>query len=451
MFQNKNVKVLHLTPHLGGGVGTVVRSYLEYCSRNDLFSHSVLSLDTLNSESKSLLDGIGISWVESAFDNYELIDSLVSGADIVLMHWWNQPLLQNLLMTHSLPLSRVIVWSHISGQPPPNNFSNFILQYPDRFIFTTPLSYYSPEVQALERKAQSQIACIWSTAGVERLDRYFAKNEFGLRGRGIVGYAGNLDYSKISNDFFSISDRLKGHVNEMVVIGPMTENFKNDLMGYSDGSHIEATGYISEDEKFSRIASFDIFGYPLARHHYGTCDQAIQEAMAFGLPVIVLNNPMESYMVKHGQTGLIAANSYEYVANVKMLLANPELRLSLGENARKFAKSEYSINKLFLSWKATFLDVLSYPKTEKASLSRMLNKTLLPNDVFIASLESYGGLFLAHKQLKKKQDIDMITAQIGCLKGLPNWSGPTKSTATHYFQYFKQDEWLSEWSKLTLV
>jgi glycosyltransferase involved in cell wall biosynthesis len=446
------MRILHLTPHLGGGVGTVVRGYLDYCSINDISRHYVLSLDSLNDESKLFLNKVNIPWVDCAANNYDLIDSMVTEADIVLIHWWNQPLLQFLLMNHSLPASRVALWSHISGQPSPNNFNDFILHYPDQFVFTTPLSYFTPEIQRLDSLTRDKIMCIWSTAGVDRLDSYWQniKKVSRLSNSHIsVGYVGNLDYTKLNSGFLDSAISIKG-ADELVIVGPSTKKFQEDLSVIEDISRLKITGFISEDEKFKLMADFNIFGYPLARHHYGTCDQAIQEAMALGVPVVALNNPMESYMINHGRNGLIASNLEEYVSLIERLIADSKLRHDLGQNAREYALNEFSIKKMFLKWRSVFEDLEICTKTKKVSLSELLNIDLAPSDVFIKSLDCYAGLFAAYKNTTNKTEIEAIVAQIKCLSGLPQWSSPTKSTASHYSKYFNDDEFLTEWSSLTL-
>jgi hypothetical protein len=65
----------------------------------------------------------------------------------------------------------LLIWVHISGTPSPNNFTQFIIDYPDKLIFTTPLSISVPEIQSLSLEDRRNIGCICSTAGVERLER----------------------------------------------------------------------------------------------------------------------------------------------------------------------------------------------------------------------------------------------------------------------------------------
>jgi glycosyltransferase involved in cell wall biosynthesis len=446
------MKILHLTPHLGGGVGTVVRGYLGHVQSAGSDTHSVLALDTLNLESRQFLSRIGCAWTDEAFNKIDHIDALIAGADVVLVHWWNHPQLQMLLMTHNLPACRLLLWAHISGIPSPNNFTDFITSYSDRLVFTTPLSFHAPEIRALPALQRASIMTIWSTAGVAPLKLRLEERQ---RGRlkchpGEVGYTGNLDYTKLNSQFLKACSRLAADGAHFTVIGPLTQAFRQDFEASGLQSLMDVTGFVDEDTKFSRMANFRVFGYPLARHHYGTCDQTIQEAQALGVPPVVLNNPMESHMVVHGQTGLVACDIGEYCKYVALLLTDDAVHANLSQNAARFAHDEYTIESMAAKWQAAFAAVMAVEKSQKSSLAKKTGLTLSPADVFIASLGHHSGVFEAHRSAATQAEKERAEAQISCLRALDNWSSPTKSTATHYCQFFPHDPWLSKWSALTL-
>lgn len=445
------MKILHITPHLGGGVGTVVRGYLGHVLKVGADLHSVLSLDKLNNESCSFLDRIGCTWTDEAFEKLDELDAQIARADIVLIHWWNHPLLQMVLMEHSLPASRVLLWAHISGVLSPNNFSKFIINYADQLVFTTPLSFNAPEIQAIPDAQRSRINTIWSTAGVYPLKQRLEERKLNnFAPNAIVGYTGNLDYTKLHCQFLPACCRLASDGLKFTVIGPLTEAFRKDYEESNIQDFMEVTGFVDEETKFTRMSSFRVFGYPLARHHYGTCDQTIQEAQALGVPSVVLNNPMESHMVVHGRTGLIARDINEYCKYVSLLFSDDSLHAKISNNAANFAHSEYSIEKMTLQWQKVFDAVMTAPKSIKKSLSMLTNRSFTPADVFIESLGLHGGVFKAHRVASTDLEKLQARAQISCLQALDNWSSPTKSTASHYSKFFQEDHWLAEWSQLTL-
>lgn len=444
------MNILHITPHLGGGVGTVVRGYLDHVLSVGADNHGVLSLDTLNNESREFLHRIGCVWIDEVFGKLEELDVQIAKADIVLVHWWNHPLLQMVLMGRSLPACRLLLWAHISGVPSPNNFTKFILDYPDRVVFTTPLSFNAPEIRALSSEQRDRITTIWSTAGVTHLKQPLKERQANSRvAQTIVGYTGNLDYTKLNSEFFHACSRLASDAMRFTVIGPLTEAFREDFERSSIQNLMSVTGFVEEKTKFKLMADFRVFGYPLARHHYGTCDQTIQEAQALGVPPVVLNNPMESYMVVHGRTGLIARNINEYCEYVKLLLSDDSLHDELSKNAASFAHSEYSIEKMARQWHHEFEGVMASPKSVKHSLSELTNSTLSPADIFIASLGHNSGVFETHRLATTSSEKERAVSQICCLQAMENWSSPTKSTASHYSKFYPEDPWLREWSNLT--
>jgi glycosyltransferase involved in cell wall biosynthesis len=444
------LKILHIAPHLGGGVGSVVRGYLEYELKEEESVHRVVTLDTLNLESKNLFNALGIEWSENLYSNRELLFSLISESDITLIHWWNHPLLQDLLMNQELPMSRIIIWTHISGNSDPNNFCSFILNFPDKLVFTTPLSFASSEVRRPSKFLDSKFSCIWSTTGVEKLSSYKRKPRVTDGHESInIGYVGNLDYSKLHPSFFEICNKIASPEVNFTVIGPLTTQFSSELKVYGQNIGLKATGFIPEFDKFNLMRNFDILLYPLAREHYGTCDQVIQEAMALGVVPVVLNNQMESYMIADGQNGLVAKNVDELVIKVEELIADTNLRSYLGRNASIYANLKYKVSEMARSWNHEFKSLMNKPKQKHLTLSEILGRKLEPNEIFTQSLGTSAGLFEMHKKASEFKEKLMWEAQIACLSSSPKWSSPTKSSPTHFSGYFPEDSWLKVWSGLT--
>ncbi len=428
-------------------MGTVVRSYLEHSTRSSFFEHTLISLESLNEESKQLLKSINCTSSENAFFEPEGLIDLIAKSDVVLVHWWNHPLLQYFLMKTDLPPCRLVFWSHISGTPAPNNFCRFILEYPDRFIFTTPLSYFVPEVNEISSYQKRNFGCIWSTAGVERLMRF--DQDKSTEDLLDVSYVGNLDYTKVHKDFLALCVDLIESGNRVNVVGPTTEEFLRDLKNVQINQRPTIYGYVDEKTKFELLASSKIFGYPLARHNYATCDQSLQEALFFGAVPVVLNNPMESYMVRHGVTGLVARNSREYLTFVKSLVSDGTEYKRLRHNAKSFARKVYSIASLAEEWESEFRAMLKLEKQKRYCLEKMCGKELKPSDVFLESLGHQAALFKYHSDAVTDEALSIAEAQLRCLSSLPQWSSFTKSTPSHFAQNFSPDPLLRRWSELT--
>lgn len=441
------MNILHITPHLGTGVGTVTLHYLKNESTRNIHNHRVIALDTLNDDAKKTLSDLNISYEESAFHFVPLIKKAIEEADIVLIHWWNHPLLSVFLMTQKLPQCRVIMWCHISGIEAPNNFTPSSLRYPDRFIFTTPMSYRSKYISQLKDFEKEKLGVIWSTGGVERLKSIKPTPHEGV----IVGYIGNLDFTKLNPNFIKLCEMVTDESVKFIVVGgPVNLELLKQAKNSRIANRIEFTGYVSEEEKWNRLSTFDIFGYPLASHHFGSCDQTIQEAMAVSVPPVVLNNPMESYMVKDNETGFVCNSHQEYALSIDNLAKDKNFREKIGLQAKEFAHSEYSIRKSSMGWDEVFAKAMKISKTEKNWPKFSSLQSPLIAEIFAESLGEDGEPFkkLLYSENYSDQTLKNAENSLNALSSKPNWTSPTKSTVFHYLKFFPEDKVLNKFCRL---
>ncbi|MEB3830726.1 glycosyltransferase [Phormidium sp. CCY1219] len=102
-------------------------------------------------------------------------------------------------------------------------------------------------------------------------------------------------------------------------------------------------GFVPDLEKFyqeSRFAICPMLG--------GTGQQLkVLEAMAHGLPVVVLENVAQRCPIQHGIDGFVAKNAEEFAKYTIELFRNPQLCRQLGEAARKTIADKFS-NQLLL-------------------------------------------------------------------------------------------------------
>ncbi|MDB6121290.1 MAG: hypothetical protein JWQ71_283 [Pedosphaera sp.] len=102
-------------------------------------------------------------------------------------------------------------------------------------------------------------------------------------------------------------------------------------------------------------SKFDIGIMPLADNPFqkGKCALKLLQYMAAGLPTVASPVGVNSDVVLHGTTGLLAKTETEWHDALKGLLKNAELRASLGQEGRKRCEEEYSINR----WLPVMLDI----------------------------------------------------------------------------------------------
>lgn len=403
------INIMHITPHLGGGIGTVLLDYLEYVKNNNNFEHQVYCLDYANDNAKnqSIITGFKL------YDNMHFkINKLIENiklCDIVLIHFWNHPLLYDFLIRNDIPKCRIIMWAHISWIYPPNIFTNKILLYPDKFIFTTPMSFNAKEVKNLNKK----LNYIWSTSNLNKyynLERIYSEN-FNIL------YVGTVDFAKMHPNFLELCNKIKIPNAKFIVCGgPENLTLLNKAKQMSIADKFDFVGKTQNIVDYIKLSN--IFGYPLNRNHFGTCDQSLQEAMSSGLVPVVFDNPMEKYMIKE-DCGFVCKDENEYIANIEKLYKDKNLLNTLSRNARKYAKMEFSIEKMSLQWEKVFYETMNIEKTKK-NWNIDNKNNLKAIDIFFESIGEYKNIFYLEQKLLKQE------------LSKPNWFSSSKGTPKQY-------------------
>lgn len=101
----------------------------------------------------------------------------------------------------------------------------------------------------------------------------------------------------------------------------------------------------SEDTEVASISDFDIGIMPLVDEPFerGKCGYKLIQYMACGLPVVASPVGVNSQIVEHGVNGFLAETPLEWEACMRTLLADPTMRLRMGQAGRAKVEREYSI------------------------------------------------------------------------------------------------------------
>lgn len=433
--------VLHITPHLGGGVGRVILNYLEKVQGNPDFLHKVLCLEYANDKAVLSSQTTGFPLMDKMSSNHDGIIAAIAEAAIVLIHWWNHPLLYAFLVRETLLPARIILWSHISGFHAPYVFNYPVLHYPDLFVFTTPISMEVPEVKSLPDLRHEALRTIWSTGGIEHVVDIQPKPHAGFK----IGYIGTVDYCKMHPNFLKMSSDIRVPDAQFIVCGgPSERQIREESQRYGTGNQFIFTGQV--DDIAHHLSEFDVFGYPLAPYHYGTCEQSLSESMAAGVPPVVLANRTERYMVEDGVTGIVAADEEAYARAIEELYQRPELRQRLSSNARETARRRFSMEQMVTQWENVFNEALALPKTARRWTGKCQGKTASPAQIFLESLGEYGGVFSQSFHARNSYDLDNIREQLlNLYDSSPLWKARTRGTPCHYHYFFPEDRFLKFW------
>lgn len=106
---------------------------------------------------------------------------------------------------------------------------------------------------------------------------------------------------------------------------------------------LQIKGPVDYVEVAKILRTSDIFILP--SHQEGS-PKILLEAMASGCAIVASDIPQITEIIKNGETGIISKPEPEALANAVSQLLDPEIRLNLGQNARKKAVEKFEINKL---------------------------------------------------------------------------------------------------------
>ena len=161
----------------------------------------------------------------------------------------------------------------------------------------------------------------------------------------IILYVGRLGKEK-SVDLIIKSFSLVNKVqkNTALVIagdGPEREKLEKVAKKEGIGKKTFFTGFINRDQIPLVYKDADIFVFASQTETQGL---VVPEALASGLPCVVVNDPAFKEVIVDGDNGLLANNKpTDFSSKIIKLLESPLLRRKLGANAKKFAKANFSI------------------------------------------------------------------------------------------------------------
>lgn len=264
-----------------------------------------------------------------------------------------------------------------------------------------------------------------------------------------MGYVGTVDYCKLHPNFLKMCIQIDvPGIHFVVCGGPCEAAIRAEAKKLGVGGRFTFTGQVERVGEY--LAEIDVFGYPLSPTHYGTCDQALAESMAAGVPPVVLSNPMERHMVEHRATGIVAKDEDAYARAIEELYSNPDLRAFLSSNGRTEAPRKFSLEAMIAAWEQVFDEMLKLPKKERRWTGRRRGKDVSAAEVFLESLGEHGRGFGLSMKAERAGERAATDAGIRDLaRRSHNWRSDTRGTAHHYHFFFPEDEHLKLWSDLT--
>ncbi|MGL5641787.1 MAG: glycosyltransferase, partial [Paraclostridium sp.] len=312
-------KVLHITTHMGGGVGKVLSGISSYANKySEKYIHKIILLEKpqkMNFINICRESGVEVKICESFDEAYDEIRR----SDITQIEWWNHPKMSEFMADFPKIKTRLIIWAHISGCSYPNIPPEFI-KIPSKFLFTSEYSYENPTWSESEREyIKKNTRAINSSGGFEKIEEKKLINHDGFN----IGYIGTLNYSKLNEQFYKYYKSIDIEDVKFTIIGDI-ENSKNIISDLKN-SNLYDKSIIKDyvDDVGEEMKNFDVFSYLLNKEHFGTTENILLEAMAMGLPVICINQCAEKFLINNMETGILINTVEEYKNAINYLYENP--------------------------------------------------------------------------------------------------------------------------------
>lgn len=428
------ISILHITPHMGGGIGRVLSNLIDGFKAQGVYKHRVCCLEHANEKAIAWADKSGVLLADRMAGNGNKRYELVSQSDIVHVHWWNHPLIYQFMTDPLLPEMRTALWSHVNGHQAPHVFTNSLMKWPDIFVLATPYSLKAPCIAGRSEKGRaSWMRIVQSCAGVDHVRPARPKPHRDFH----IGYFGTVDYCKLHRRFVEMSLSVDIPNARFIVYGEDVGGVvEKDVIAAGASHKFEFCGWIEDIS--SAFDEFDVLGYPLDGHHYGTGEQVLIEAMAAAVVPVVLDNGIERHIVKDGKSGIVANTIEEYVAALEYLYQHPDRRTALAQQARQEALASFSIERTVDEWQTVYQDLMQNEKRHPniQGMRDVGSKGDQALHMFLQSLGDSKAASLYSGLLNPENDQQYRKLKSRLRELRPIFQSPTRGSVYHYQSIF---------------
>lgn len=342
------INILHIAAHLGGGAGKAIMGLAIQCKKcrnqeKELEQRIILLEEP---EKKIYVEqgrGENIPIFFLSQDRKQL-PPLLEWADIVVVNWWNHPVMAKVLAEWPQIPCRVVLWCHVNGcvyPYLPYDFANCF----ERVFITTEYTLKNPLWEEKERLFLQRKTCLLHGMGEFYPEEILSKQNYQMGEMFLVGYVGTVNYSKLHPQYLSYCQEAIKRIPKIhfLIVGEAEEEIVKEVERRGLSSYFSFVGYVEDLYPYYR--QMDVLGYLLKEDNYATTENVLLEAMAVGLPVIAYQNPPEEHILTENRTGFLIKGKEEYVTLLQRLYDSEDLRRSVGQRGRAYVIENYSSEK----------------------------------------------------------------------------------------------------------
>ncbi len=437
------ITIVHITPHLGGGVGTSLAQFIDQ-SKEVGVNNLVFCLDWCQNRIQSLDFGENLTqgqfWKSSSLLNFEILN-----CDCVLIHYWNHPLLSVFLTDFVSIKNKSIIWCHNSGMAEPHINPNFLTEIANTIVFTSKSSALASNFDFLSRAGGDAPLIVPTVRDLRSFFDIGSTHKVSTLSPKLL-YVGSVSKSKMHPDAALIFSQLSLRGFQVRVVGgPDHVELAKEVE--SLGGKIEISGHI--DNVIDFYSESDLFIYPLRADHYGTGEQVILEALASGLPVVAFNNPAEAAILSQFENIKLANSTSEFIDVVLNLTTSPHKLLELSRQVYLSASSLYGSSLMT----DELLEIVNCAINSSKGMGKYSKQIgTIDNLLAIYARASFFDLSTFEQILNQPRDgVELILSKIE--EGLENsssiqrWQASSKSTPEHYSKYFPGSKEMGQLAK----
>jgi glycosyltransferase involved in cell wall biosynthesis len=431
------MRVLHIIPELTLGGGS--RHTLAVAKRlhGEGIPQEVISLGPAHRVSREWLSSLDVKLEQSP--SHARICESVGAADVLLVHYWHSARLERLLRL-PLPAARIAVWAKIYGGYAPQLLSAALAEFADRIFVTASASLDLPALGAFPDRG----VLLPTSPDLDRLPA--PDGERKRSGRVRVGYLGYVDFVKLHPDFVAMSSAVDRDVSIPVWgAGGAYPAIRSQASALGQSERFELHG--PTEHVGDALCSIDIFGYPLCALSYATSDKSLQEAMYVGLPAVVFDRPGLRDLVRDGETAYVVRDQNEYTQAVTRLVDDADLRVAMGQSAKRFLLQNCHPDRLFDKLLGELTALASLPKRARSWPGEVVADD--GAELFVDALSEHGDIFrtsLASRGARACEDFDEAITGINFQLRNPGAGG-----LFEYRQVFPADPYIAFWCGLALL